>query len=147
MPEINAAFAMLTNSEKGSSVNWAVSKWVGENIHNLPEPKQAESRDPVEAIQPDENEFIGVYQRPYTRVEIGKIGERLIGIIKNLGGFPSEDVPPAESPPPMTLEIKPDGRLLVCDGPQKGSVWGVVRKDDGTIGWLRIGARIHPKQV
>jgi hypothetical protein len=34
-------------------------------------------------------------------------------------------------------------RLLVLDGEAKGDKADIVRKADGSIGWLRTGGRIH----
>ncbi len=54
-------------------------------------------------------------------------------------GFPSQDAPPPPPPPPAAFALCEEDRLLVVDGPAKGAEVDVIRKADGTIGWLRLG--------
>jgi CubicO group peptidase (beta-lactamase class C family) len=145
IPEIDFAFGMLTNSSAGGTITWGIGDWVLQNIVGLVKPQQTKHSPVSDDSPPNIDQYIGVYQRPFARVEIGKIGERLVGIITNLQGFPSQDIPPEVSPPPMTLEALSEDSLMVCDGPQKGSTWEVLRTHEGKVHWLRIGARIHPK--
>ena len=45
----------------------------------------------------------------------------------------------------MSLALCEKDRLLVMDGPYKDSKMDILRKADGTIGWLRMG-RLHVRQ-
>ena len=49
-------------------------------------------------------------------------------------------------PPPFTLELCEKDRLLVMDGPMKDGTAEVIRKPDGSIGWIRAGLRLYARQ-
>jgi len=57
-------------------------------------------------------------------------------------GFPAQDSPPPPPPPPMSLALCEKDRQLILDGPFKGQTADVLRKPDGSIGWLRTGGRV-----
>jgi hypothetical protein len=40
-----------------------------------------------------------------------------------------------------------EDRLLVLDGPAKDTLGDVIRKPDGSIGWLRFGGRLHVRKA
>jgi hypothetical protein len=61
-------------------------------------------------------------------------------------GFPSQDNPPPPPPPPAALTLCAPDRLLVVAGPGEGNQVDVIRKPDGSIGWLRSGGRIYRRQ-
>ena len=46
----------------------------------------------------------------------------------------------------MSLALCEEDRLLVLDGESKGETMDIVRKADGSIGWLRASRRIHVRQ-
>ena len=90
---------------------------------------------------------MGRYRRPFADIELGLLGGRLIGQITYKGGFPDKDTPPPPPPPPMALTLCESDRLLILDGPAQGQTVDVVRKSDGTIGWLRASSRIHVRET
>jgi hypothetical protein len=59
-------------------------------------------------------------------------------------GFPDKDFPPPPAPPPATLDLIAEDRLMVLDGPMKSGTAEIIRNPDGSIGWLRFG-RIHKR--
>ncbi len=144
VPAHNLAVGVLTNAENGGAVHGAVvQKVVQAYLENKPpqqdEPKAfAYDRDDLAA-------YVGRYGRPFTDIELGMIGDKLIGVMTPKRGFPSEAIPPEPPPSPMSLGLFEKDLLQVLDGPFKGSAWDVVRKADGSVGWLRVGARIHAK--
>jgi hypothetical protein len=57
-------------------------------------------------------------------------------------GCPSQDVPPPLPPPPSAMVLCAPERLLIA-GPGEGNRIDVIRKPDGSIGWLPSGGRIY----
>jgi CubicO group peptidase (beta-lactamase class C family) len=140
-PARNFALAVLTNAYQGTQLNQALRRWVTKAYLDLeiPEPK------PIESSQEDLAQYAGFYSRPFADIELGLLNGRLIAQIVNKKGFPNEDVPPSPPPPPFTLGRCEEDRLLVLEGPLKDNRIDVIRKADGSIGWLRAG-RIHVRR-
>jgi len=82
--------------------------------------------------------------RPFAELELGILAGRLVGQMTFKEAGLSGDVPPP--PPPMSLARCEKDRLLVLDGRSKGARVDVIRKPDGTIGWLRWG-RIYKREI
>jgi len=61
-------------------------------------------------------------------------------------GFPTKDSPVPPPPPPARFQFFETDRLVRLDGPMKGTTAEFIRKDDGSIGWLRVGSRIHIRE-
>lgn len=103
--------------------------------------------EPVAINVPEEEPAAsaGFYSRSYCDLELGMLGGKLVGVLTDKAGFPNEDSPPHPSPPPMTMAVCEKDRLLVQDGPYKGAKADIVRRADGSIGWLRFGYRIHTR--
>jgi hypothetical protein len=137
-PAHQLAVVVLTNSLEGGGVTADVRRWVLEHYLQLtdPEPK------PIEASKEDLAAYAGFYMRPFSDVELGMLNGRLIAQMIYKQGFPSRDQPPPPAPPPVALALYEVDRLLIISGPGKGGRADVIRKGDGTIGWLRVG-RIH----
>jgi CubicO group peptidase (beta-lactamase class C family) len=140
-PARNFALAVLTNAYQGTQMNQAIRRWVLREYLDLeaPEPK------PIECTQEDLAQYAGFYSRPFADIELGLLNGRLIGQAITKKGFPNEDVPPPPPPPPFALTLCDKDRLLVIDGPMKDTKVDVIRKADGSIGWLRAG-RIHVRK-
>ena len=88
--------------------------------------------------------YCGDYSRPYADIHLGMLGDRLIGQLVFKMGFPDKDSPPEAAPPPFTLGLIEEDRLMILDGGMKSSTVDIIRKADGSIGWLRI-SRIHKR--
>jgi CubicO group peptidase (beta-lactamase class C family) len=140
VPERQFALAVFTNAEGGGALNEDVRRWAIKEYLGLEEEKP----EPIESTEEDLAQYVGLYTRPFVDLELGMIGGRLIAVMTYKRGFPTEDVPPPPPPPPASLERCEEDRLLVLDGPAKGGTADVIRKPDGTIGWLRLG-RIHKR--
>jgi hypothetical protein len=77
---------------------------------------------------------------------LGILGGRLVGQLIFRVHFPTEDSPSPPPPAPASLGVCEKDRLLVLDGEAKGDKMDILRKPDGSIGWLRAGGRIHVRQ-
>ena len=103
---------------------------------------------PIEASVEDLAAFVGLYSRPTADVELGLLGGRLIGQWTSRTRFPTEDSPPPPPAPPASLGLCEKDRLLILDGEAKGDRADILRKPDGSIGWLRTsGGRVHVRQA
>jgi hypothetical protein len=99
--------------------------------------------EPVEATAEELAQYAGYYQGFYGDFELGVLAGRLVGQTVYRRGFPSEDVPPPPPPPPMSVAPIEEDRLIVVDGVMKAAKMDVIRKADGSIGWIRSGLRLH----
>jgi len=138
VPEQDFAIAILTNADQGGFVtdhasHRALKQYLGLEI---PAPAPIES-SPEELVQ-----YVGCYSRPFVDMELGMLGGKLIVQMTPKGGFPTEETPPPPAPPPATLALCEKDRLLVLDGPFKDAKVEVVRKPDGSIGWIRASGRM-----
>jgi CubicO group peptidase (beta-lactamase class C family) len=141
LPERDLAVAVLTNADQGGMVTQAVVKWALREYLGLEQDDPA----PIEASREELAQYVGHYSNPFSDVDIGLLGGRLVGQTTYKKGFPDQDSPPLPSPPPASLAMCEKDRLLVMDGPDKGDTAEIVRKPDGSIGWLRV-ERIHVRE-
>ena len=93
----------------------------------------------IEATEDELSQYAGAYTRPFADVELGMLNGHLVGQMVFKRGFPSRDVPPPPPPAPSSFALCEKDRLLVTAGPSKGGMVDVIRRSDGTIGWLRMG--------
>jgi CubicO group peptidase (beta-lactamase class C family) len=141
VPEKNFAVAVFTNADVGGQVTLdvtrkALKEYVGIEISDP---------EPIDAAEDILTHYVGSYTRPFTDIHLGLLGGRLIAQVIYKMGFPSQDSPPLTPPPPFTVALYEDDRLIVLDGPNKSGKADIIRKADGSIGWLRFG-RIHKRE-
>jgi CubicO group peptidase (beta-lactamase class C family) len=141
-PDQKLAIAVQTNADAGGAITDGVRRWVVEHYLGLQVPKP----EPIEASPEDLAAFAGFYARPSADVELGMLNGRLVAQMVFKQGFPSQDSPIPPSPPPSALALCAPDRLLVVAGASEGSQVDVIRKPDGSIGWLRTGGRIYRKK-
>ncbi len=139
IPERDFALAVLTNAEEGGPVTEQVHRWILKEFLGLEDPKPA----PMEVSEEELAQYAGRYQGYFGDVELGMLCGKLVGQVIYKRGFPSEDVPPPPAPPPMSLGLCEKDRLLVLDGRFEETKADAIRKEDGSIGWLRVGGRLH----
>ena len=141
VPKHNLILVILTNSDNGGNLIQEVTRWViAEYLNvNLPQP------DPIEHETADLQPFAGVYDRPFANIELGILGGRLIGQLAYKKGFPDQNTPPPPPPPPMTFMPVGRDHLIVTDGPMAKSEAHLIRRADGSIGWLRLGLRAYKR--
>jgi CubicO group peptidase (beta-lactamase class C family) len=138
VPRDRFAVVLLTNGSRGSRLNTDVSRaalkeYLGLSVTD-PEPL---------AAQPDLAAFAGDYTRPHADVTVAVQKDRLLVQTITKRGFPTPKTPPPRPGPPMPFAFYAPDRLIAVDGPQKGARAEVIRLADGSIGWVRVGGRIH----
>lgn len=138
IPERRFAVAVLTNAGNGGRVTTAVSRaaikeYLGITIGDP---------QPIEVPEEQLRAVPGRYSRPFLELEIGLLAGRLVAQAVYRGGFPTKETPPPPPPPPASLAFCEEDRLLVMDGPLKDSKADIVRRSDGSIGWIRTGGRL-----
>ncbi len=143
VPEHEFALAILTNANRGGTVMYKVTQWVLKQYLGLEMPDPT----PIEASMEDLAAYGGLYSRPTADVELGILGGRLVSQWTFRTHFPTEDSPSPPPPPPASLGLCAKDRLLVLDGETKGEKVDILRKPDGSIGWLRTsGGRVYVRQ-
>jgi CubicO group peptidase (beta-lactamase class C family) len=143
IPEHDFAIAIFTNADRGGEITLAVSRWALKEYLGLKVPVP----EPIEASEEQLRAYVGRYSRPFADIELGMLGGRLVGQMTYNAGFPTKDSPPPPPPPPMTLALCEKDRLVALDGPFKEATADVVRRPDGSIGWLRASGRIHRRET
>ena len=91
-------------------------------------------------------ELAGHYRGYDGDVALGLLAGKLVGQRTFKRGFPNESVPPPPTPPPMSLDLCDEDRLVLLDGDLKDATADVLRRASGSIGWLRFGGRLHERQ-
>lgn len=142
IPEHKFAIVILTNANRGGAVTRDVSRWALKKYLGLESPDPS----PLEVSEEELAPYVGRYSRPFMSIELGLLGGKLVAQMTYERGFPAKDSPPPPAPPPASLVLCEKDLLLVVDGPLKDAKVEVVRQPDGTIGWLRVGGRIHVRQ-
>ena len=140
-PEHKVAVAVLTNADEGGAITDGVRRWVLKHYMDKSDPKP----EPMETTEEELSQYAGVYTRPFADVELGMLNGQLVGQVVFKRGFPSRDVPPPPPPAPSSFVLCEKDRLLGTAGPGKGGTVDVIRKKDGSIGWLRMG-RIYRRK-
>ena len=143
IPEHDFAIAILTNADPGGFVTDDVSRWALKQYLGLEIPDPT----PLESSEEHMASYVGRYSRPFADIELGILGGRLVAQMTYKGSFPTKDLPPPPPPPPMSLALCEKDRLLVMDGPFKNGKAEIVRRSDGSIGWLRASGRIHVREA
>ncbi|MGC9521798.1 MAG: serine hydrolase domain-containing protein [Anaerolineae bacterium] len=142
IPEHHLAIAVFTNADEGNAVTGGVTDRVLEDLLGVKAPKP----EPIEVSEEELATYAGRYTNPFNDAELGILNGRLVGQVIYRRGFPSQDSPPPPPPPPAALAPCEENRLLVLDGPAKDDTIDILRKPDGTVGWLRMGGRILKRQ-
>ena len=142
IPEHDFAIAVLTNADRGGQVTKDVTRHALEQYFGL----EFKDPSPIESTEEDLIPYVGQYQRPFMDIDVGLLGGRLVAQMTIKGRFPSEDSPLPPPLPPVSLALCGKDCLLVMDGPFKGDKLHIIRKEDGSIGWLSTG-RIHVRQA
>ncbi|MBN2240929.1 MAG: beta-lactamase family protein [Dehalococcoidales bacterium] len=142
VPEKDFALIVLTNDGRGELVIKEMRRWAYNRYLELeiPEPKPVPSTEEMLA------EYAGFYGRTFADIEMGMLAGRLVLQLKYKQGFPTQDSPPSPPPPPMSMGLCEKDRLIVLDGPMGGVTVDVIRKEDGTIGWIRAGLRLYVRE-
>ncbi len=141
VPQHDFALAIFTNADHGDGVVQAVRQAALQSYLGI----DAAPPKPLHAVPQELAQFVGRYGRPYADIELGLLGGRLAAQITQKGGFPTEDVPPPPPGQPFNLDLCAPDRLIGVNGPMKDALVDVIRQPDGSIGWLRVGGRLHQR--
>jgi CubicO group peptidase (beta-lactamase class C family) len=141
VPEQDFALAIVTNGEDGTHVTMAASDWALATYLGLTIEEPA-----LMVVSPDDlQEYAGQYRRPYQDIALSVEDGRLVARLTPKAGFPTEDVPPAPPPPPMTCALYEPDQIRVLDTNYEDTLGEFIRRANGQIGWLRFGGRLHPR--
>ena len=142
VPEHGFALAILTNAGRGSVLVRQVREWVLAEYLDL----EIRSPQPLEAPVEELAQIAGVYRGYFTDLELGVLGGRLVGQATYKRGFPDQDAPVQPPPPPASLALCQEDRLLILDGPAQDGLVDIIRQPGGAIGWLRYSGRLHARR-
>jgi len=134
---------VFTNVDRGGFVTHEVTHWVLKHYLELEVPEP----EPIEASEDALSDYVGHYGNPFSDTEFGMLNGKLVAQVVYKRGFPAQDSPIPPSPPPMSLTLCEEDRLLILNGPLKDGMVDVLRKPDGSIGWIRAGGRISERQA
>jgi CubicO group peptidase (beta-lactamase class C family) len=134
-PEKQLAWAIFTNAGTGGQANTEIHKKILKEYLGI----EVEEPKPMQATEEQLAPFVGKYSRPFADVHLGILGGRLVGQMIYKMGFPDKDSPPPPAPPPFTLGLIEEDRLMVLDGPMKEVRADIIRQTDGSVGWIRAG--------
>ena len=142
VPERGFAVVAFTNCGGGGALARAVTE---EALKLFLSIEKKEKPEPLDASVEELAQFVGRYQRPAVDAELGILNRRLIGQMRFKVGFPTEKDDPGPPPPPVALDTCEPDRLIILDGPGKNGTVDVIRNPDGTVGYLRLGGRLHKR--
>jgi hypothetical protein len=143
IPDHKFAFAIFTNADSGRQLIESARKWILKEYIGI----KIEDPQLIDVPIEKKKECEGRYVLPrlgYTDIRL--LGERLIAQDVSTGGFPTEDTPPAPTPPPYTLAHIEENRLVVTDGQFKNSKIEIISDKTGDYKWYRQGGRIHIRE-
>ena len=141
VPEKEFAFVSLTNGSTGTLFNREVEKQILAEFCGI-QPREPEIVEPTEEALA---ELAGCYSRPMADLELTLQDGQLVARIIAKQGFPAKEDPPRPPTPLFAVGLLASGDLLALDGPVKGAQFQVLRLEDGSIGWIRGGMRLHRK--
>lgn len=139
VPERDFVLAVVTNANSGSTAATNITRFALEHYLGIksvdPEP-QKKSAEELAA-------YAGSYTRPFMDVNVSEKDGHLELEVVIKQSFPDPDTPPPDPGPPAEFGFYETDRLISIDGPTRADF---IRKADGSIGWLRLGSRIHVRQ-
>ncbi|MCB0057970.1 MAG: serine hydrolase, partial [Caldilineaceae bacterium] len=142
IPERNFALAVFTNGQSGGHVTRAAFRWALRHMLDVtpfvPRPV------PVDPTMLDA--FAGEYTRPFQDLALVRTDDGLQLQLTPKLSFPVEDGPLSPAPPAMNCTLCAPDRLLVLDGGLKDSVIDMIRDEDGTVRYARLG-RLHARKA
>lgn len=139
VPERDFAFALLTNAGAGGQLTRNIRRAALKSFLGLTETDP----EPIQADEEQLRQYVGHYARPFAEVELTLKEGSLQAQIIPKRGFPNREAPVPPPGPPFPVGLYREDGLIVLEGPRKGSSADIIRLEDGSIGWLRLGGRIH----
>lgn len=143
VPAKGFALAILTNSGSGRRLVRDVTRRAFQEFLSV----KLEDPKPIAASEAELRQYAGFYTRPFADVELLFQDGKLLARLKPKGGFPTRTSPIPPAGPPLPLLLYAKDRLIVPEGPQEGTRGEIIRRPDGSIGWLRWSGRIHKRDT
>ena len=139
-PTRDFALTILTNANNGGELTEEVTKWALEHYLGLVEPTPT----PLERTEAQLAAYAGRYTAALTVADL-VVRDGSLVLELSYFDFPADEPPPA--PPPARVALYAEDRIIVLDGPLEGSRGEVLRGAGGHIAWLRLGGRVHRREV
>jgi CubicO group peptidase (beta-lactamase class C family) len=137
-PEQGVALTVMTNLDQGHKVLKAANDWAREHFLGIPGHEETATHDlPAEALA------------EYSFTMLTATGD-FLDVAPQDGGLlltyrPQGEGAPAGGLPPMQARFFDRDRFVVLDGILENHKGEFLRKDDGQIGWTRLGGRIQKR--
>jgi hypothetical protein len=136
VPEDDFAFVLLTNADRGDLVCGEISRWVRREFLDVEE----EEPEPMEVAQGELEEYAGRYVLGDTGDAIDlRVKDAALRFEEAYGNRSALSETDPEPPPPAQARIYARDRLILIDGPHRGSKAEFLRASQGRIRWLRAG--------
>jgi CubicO group peptidase (beta-lactamase class C family) len=136
-PEQRFAVAVLTNHDSGPVIYREVaSEVVAAQLGLTPISEQ------LTLTAEELDEYAGVYDGVLQQVELRRSAHGLTLHSRPHGGFPEPDVPAPPAPPPADITFTATDTFTMTKSPFPPERSNFVRRDDGTIEFLRFGGRL-----
>jgi CubicO group peptidase (beta-lactamase class C family) len=142
VPAQQFALAILTNASTGDTLHGEITDWVLRHSLGLRIPGPA----PLLLSEAEMSPYLGRYTSALSDIELRVEGGHLMVAMLPKGGFPVKDAPAPPPPPPARAAFIGPDRVVILDGLMKGRQGEFLRRNDGTIAWLR-SSRIHARQA
>lgn len=140
VPTHHFAIVIFTNAESGGTLTQEISRWALKEYLDL----EVTDPDPIEASEEELAAYVGRYSRPFADIELTLQDGALVVQVTPKKSFPDQHTPPGLPPPPVKIALYEKDRFIALEEPYKGTRLEIIRKPDGSIGWLRSG-RIHKR--
>lgn len=139
VPEHDFALAVVTNANSGSTAATKITRFALEHYLGA----VTTDPEPTKLTDAELADYVGTWSRPFMDINVSpKDGHvELQVVIKQ--SFPDPDTPPQDPGPPAEFGFFEKDRLVAIGGPAQAEF---IRREDGSIGWLRLGSRIHVRQ-
>ncbi len=141
VPEKQFTFVSFTNGGIGRRFNLELEQLLLTHYCQI----QHKTSTLINASPEQLAELVGLYQRPMDDFEFSLVDGQLTGQVIPKQGFPTKETPPQPPSPLFPCTLISDKEFMALDGPMKGAEGQILRREDGSIGWLRFGKRLHEK--
>ncbi len=138
-PSKQFALAILANGDHGRLPIEAGAKLALKEFLGVEEP----APEVIPATPEQLQQYVGSYARPSMEFTVTLEDGALFVKITPKADLGQEERPP--DPPPIKLALCGEDQMIVTEGMYKDIRAEFLRKDDGSIGWLRLGARINKR--
>jgi hypothetical protein len=130
---------VLKNSARGGQLSRDVTRAALKAYLGL----AVEDPPPLPAPPADAGQVAGRYTRPFADLVVTGEGDRLMIQTIQKQGFPTPATPVPPPAPATPFAFYGTDRLIGLEGLTRGARAEILRLPDGSIGWIRLGSRLH----